>query len=99
MTDEANANDFGEDFDDEEIFDEDAEVTAIPQNFITVQSSAGGARQVVTDEPMTVLEVMQQSELRFAVGSEFWLNSAQVKMDDVVPINSTLTVIASVKGG
>lgn len=98
MTDETN-NDFGGEFDDEDIFDEDAEMTAVQGNFITVQSSAGGARHVATDEPLSVMDVMQRSELRYATGSEFWLNNAQVKMDTMVPVNSTLTVIASVKGG
>jgi hypothetical protein len=48
---------------------------------------------------MTVQAVMEATDLFIAGRVEYFLDGATVGMDAVIPVDGTLTVIGSVKGG
>jgi hypothetical protein len=84
----------------EDFFPEDANtVLPDPASIITVQTSSGGKQYVQTTEPIAVSEVLARAGIQFTVGSEFWLNGAQIQMNTPVPPAQTLMVVSTVKGG
>jgi len=87
--------------DEDSIFTGGFEESELPEfaSVITVRGSTGTTRYVPTTEPMTVQAVMEATDLFVAGRVEYFLDGASVQMDTVVPVDATLTVIGSVKGG
>jgi hypothetical protein len=83
------------DFEDENVPD--------PATVITIRTSSGDTRYVPVPEGHTITagEAFMLSGLPVTGngGFQIYLNGAIIKVTDIVPVGSTLTVVGSVKGG
>ena len=70
-----------------------------PDAVITIRTSGGSMAYVPATAPMTVSEAMLASGLRPNGAVNYYLNGAEVKSNDILPVGSVLTVVGSVKGG
>ncbi len=88
-------SDFVGEFEDESVPD--------PSTVITIRTSGGDTRYVPVPEGRTLTagEVFMNSGLSVSGngGFQIYLNGAIIKVTDIVPVGSTLTVVGSVKGG
>lgn len=66
---------------------------------VILRTSSGGDKYVPVSQPTSLRDVIEQSGLFIGGAVQYWMNGAQIKLDDVVPGGSTITVIGSVKGG
>lgn len=70
-----------------------------PNTVVKLMTSGGEEAYVPVEGPMTVGEIMLNSDLRVVGAVQYWLNGAQVDVNAVVAPGSTLTIVGSVKGG
>jgi hypothetical protein len=78
-----------------------AEVADMPvgATTITVRTSGGQPRYVPTNVPMTPRDLLGAAGIFVTGVVEYWLDGAKIGLDDIVPVNGTLTIVGSVKGG
>ena len=83
---------------DEEVI---AETPEVVENFqgITIRTSGGETRYVPTANPMTVSAAMLASGLIVNGVVNYFLNNAEIQVNDIVPVGQTLSAIGAVKGG
>jgi hypothetical protein len=89
----AEVSDFIGEFEDQNVPD--------PSKVITITTSGGDTRYVPVEEGVTLTagEAFMASGLSVNGAFQIYLNGAVIKVNDVVPTGSTITVVGSVKGG
>lgn len=90
-----------EDFDLSFLDDPDAEDHDVeaPAGTVTLLSSNGGEFYIPTDGTQTLGALVEASGLAVAGSVQYWMESQQVPMDQIVPVGAVITALGNVKGG
>jgi hypothetical protein len=87
--------------DEDDIFDEgdDFAHLLIPEHCITLRTTSGEVRYVETEEPMTVVAALEKVNLRINGDLKAFFNGAEVSLTSVIPVDGSVMLIGTVKGG
>lgn len=92
-----------EDFDYDGLFDDidDEQVVWLPEECVTIRSTAGGEYQVPleADETKTIQQVLSQAQLTVSSDIEYWVGGITVNPNFVVSRGTVINAVGRVKGG
>ena len=77
-----------------------AEVNVDPGTYVTITTMGGQTRYVPVDGPTSVIDVFSRSGISVQGAFKFFMNGAEVSMQTILPVGSTVSLLGqTVKGG